>query len=117
MTTKRILSVLLGLVLLAGCNTSNKKPAEVSDLSSTTIQTYTVEISAMKFNPDTLYVQKGDSIVFINKGIVNHNVTAPDSSWTSGPIPVGSQWGMTVTKDTPYYCSIHIIMKGIIYLK
>lgn len=97
---------LVALVLLCACNASE------GDLADAAPKTHIVEISVMKFNPDTLYVQKGDSVVFINKGIVNHNVTAPDSSWYSGPIPVGARWGMKITKDTPYYCSIHIIMKG-----
>lgn len=78
-----------------------------------TDEVHTVEIKGMKFVPEVLKVSKGDTVVWINKGIVDHDVTEQDSnSWTSGKMVPGSSWKMAVEKSGDYYCSIHVVMKG-----
>lgn len=78
-------------------------------------KTHTVEIYQMKFNPATLTVHKGDTVVWINKDYVQHDVTNKDKySWTSGPLDKGQKWSKVITKDQDYYCSIHVVMKGTI---
>lgn len=76
-------------------------------------KTHTVEIYQMKFNPDTLTVHKDDTVVWINKDYVPHDVSDDDKdSWTSGPLDKGEKWSKVITKDEDYYCSIHVVMKG-----
>ena len=74
---------------------------------------YTVEIRQMKFQPAEIKVQKGDTVVFINRDFVTHDVTEESSkSWTSSPLPGGKSWSLAVAKSSSYYCSIHQVMKG-----
>ena len=80
---------------------------------STTPKVDTVVINMMKFTPENIHVNKGDTIVWINKGIVAHDVTEfPDKTWTSDTIDRGATWKMKVDKGFDYFCSIHITMKG-----
>lgn len=76
------------------------------------VKTDTVLIEGMKFNPALLKVNKGDTILFINKDIVDHDVTEENNEWTSGVIKVGESWKMEAVQNFNYYCSIHLVMKG-----
>lgn len=100
-------SIIVAAALLNGCSSTNKKP-----------KTYTVEIKDMKFVPDDITVSKGDTILWVNKDMMAHDVTEQVSkAWSSSPIPAGGSWKMEVTGDADYYCSIHEVMKGKIELK
>lgn len=75
--------------------------------------THTVTIFRMKFNPEILQVKKGDTVIWINKDFVPHDVTEETKdTWTSGPINQGDKWQKVIDKDVQYYCSIHKVMKG-----
>lgn len=103
------IALVLGLVittlfLMGYKNQSDKPPTK-----------HTVEIHQMKFNPATLTVHKGDTVVWINKDYVPHDVTDEDNhSWTSGTLDKGQKWSKVITKDVNYFCSIHVVMKGAI---
>ena len=74
---------------------------------------YSVEIKQMKFQPASLTVQKGDTVIWTNHDIVMHDVTEEKSkAWTSGPLAPGQSWSLVVTESADYYCSIHLVMKG-----
>jgi len=76
-------------------------------------KTYTVEIKDMKFVPAEITVNKGDTVVWINKDMMDHDVTEePSKAWTSSAIHAGGSWKMAVNDNTDYYCSIHVVMKG-----
>lgn len=95
---------MLLLLLFYSCSTrENKKPEVI-----------TIEISQMKFSPADLIIREGDSVIWINKDLVMHDVTALDSSWSSGTLKANQQWGHLIRKTTSYYCSIHKVMKGFI---
>ena len=82
------------------------------------VKFHTVEIKGMQFVPEVLTVNKGDTVIWINRDIVDHDVTEQDSnSWTSGKMVPGSSWKMTVAKSGDYYCSIHVVMKGRLVVK
>ena len=95
----------LAVVIAAGCSKNKSR--------TRTPVTHKVVISGMKFHPATLTVAKGDTVIWINKDIVTHNVTAyPDSEWTSGPMAKGVSWKKVANKSFKYFCSIHPAMKG-----
>lgn len=74
---------------------------------------HVVTIYQMKFTPANLVVEKGDTVVWVNKDFVVHDVTdEKNKSWTSGPLKQGESWSKAITKDEQYYCSIHVVMKG-----
>lgn len=95
------------LCISAGCASTSQKPA-----------VFTVEIKDMKFVPDIITVNIGDTIVWINRDLVAHDATEETSkAWTSGPIASGESWKMAVSEPADYYCSIHVVMKGKIQVK
>lgn len=72
-----------------------------------------VSIAQMQFNPDTVTIQHGDTVVFTNNDMVDHDATAlPDSAWTSGPLHPGDSWKLVPGTSTEYFCSIHVVMRG-----
>ena len=76
-------------------------------------QVHTVEMKQMKFQPAELTVQKGDTVVWINHDMVDHDVTEePGKAWTSSLIRPGESWSLVVSQSADYYCSIHVVMKG-----
>lgn len=94
--------IILPLLLFINCH--NKKDYKP--------QTRIVEIIGMKFQPEILEVHKGDTVVWINKDIVAHDVTADDKTWASPTLANGASWEKVITKSDSYYCSIHLTMKG-----
>ncbi len=68
-----------------------------------------IEIRNFKFAPDAPPLKPGDVIVWINKDIVPHTVTAGNGSWDSGEIDPGGKWQMVVKGDLfmTYYCRFH----------
>lgn len=98
----------LFLVSVTSCNNSTSSNAA-------TPKTDTVVIENMQFQPGELVIHKGDTVIWINKGIVGHNVTDdPGASWTSGNIEVGESWKTAPEKSLKYFCTIHPTMKGTI---
>lgn len=74
---------------------------------------YTVEIKQMKFHPEVLKVHKGDKVIWVNKDIVEHDVTELTSkAWASSKMAAGASWSMIVTKSEAYYCNLHVVMRG-----
>lgn len=74
---------------------------------------HTVEIKGMKFLPDNLSVQKGDTVIWVNHDIVTHDITEQGSkAWSSSSLPTGKSWSVVIDKSSDYYCSIHPVMKG-----
>lgn len=78
---------------------------------------HTVEISAMKFIPDTVMVHLGDTVFFVNKDLVAHNATQiPDSTWRSPDLQEGQSWSFVPTQSDSFFCSLHLVMKGYIMM-
>ncbi len=94
------------LLILAGCSTPSSPEKHKP-------KTYTVEIYQMKFQPAQLTVHKGDTVEWVNKDIVAHDVTqVPNNLWSSSNLPPGKSWKMAVEETDDYYCSIHVVMLG-----
>ena len=67
----------------------------------------------MKFEPAELILSRGDTITWINKDFVDHDVSEEKSkTWTSSVIHPGKQWSNVIEKGADYFCSIHVVMKG-----
>lgn len=98
--------MVVSVVMLSSCS-STPKP-----------KLHTVEIKDMKFVPALLSVSKGDTVLWVNKDIVSHDVTEQSmKAWSSSPIPAGASWKLEILENVQYYCSIHPIMKGRLEIK
>ena len=73
-----------------------------------------IEIRQFKFTPNAPIVSPGDVIIWQNKDIVPHTVTATDKSWDSGKINAGGEWQMVIEGDLfeRYFCRFHPAMKA-----
>ena len=79
-------------------------------------ETYQVGINNMAFNPASLTVKAGDTVVWTNQMGFPHTV-APDNGEfpSSGDIdPNGGTFSHTFSAagSVPYHCEIHPFMKG-----
>lgn len=91
--------------------------ASSSDISPL-VKTHKVIIEDMEFKPAELVIQKGDKVIWENKGIVEHDITEfPDQSWSSSQFQPGNSWAKTIDESVDYYCSIHPTMKGKIIVR
>jgi len=110
-------------ISVLGCNSGGNNNTEVKNDSttqanqeagiSTAPKTDTVIIEGMQFKPQQLSVHLGDTILWINKDIVVHNVTEDTAqTWTSGNIPIDSSWRKIPESSFNYLCSIHPTMKA-----
>lgn len=98
----------LSVLFFVGCNSNSKTNAKDSYIP----QTHIVEIKDMLFQPADLTVHKGDTVVWINKDIVAHDVTEKNKAWASPPLLNENTWKKAITKSDDYFCSIHIVMLG-----
>ena len=95
---------LLLFVLMLACGHKNQP--------NSSPKLYVVEIKDMQFQPAEIRVNKGDTVMWINKDIVPHDATEKDSAWASPPLGNEVTWKKVITKSDAYYCSIHVVMKG-----
>lgn len=77
-------------------------------------RTHTVTIENMQFNPPELTVRRGDRIVWVNKDLFPHTVTATSKTFDSGSIAANASWRYVAAKrgDYAYVCTFHPTMKG-----
>ncbi len=95
--------MLLPIVFLLGSSPAIKKRAPKS---------HVVEIVQMKFKPALVVIQPGDTVTWINKDILAHDVTENSNTWASGSMAAGASWSKVFNETSDYFCSVHVVMKG-----
>lgn len=77
-----------------------------------------VTIKDMKYNPAATQAHIDDTLLFINKDLVPHNVAdSLTKEWLSPPLKFGEEWSMIVSKNLHFYCAFHPNMEGDIQLE
>ncbi|HEY6451642.1 MAG TPA: cupredoxin family copper-binding protein [Steroidobacteraceae bacterium] len=86
--------------------------AGTSDAGATRSQRVTIE--GLRFSPATLSVRRGATVVWINKDLVPHSVTADGRQFDSQSIAPQSSWTYRALKagSFDYHCTYHPAMKG-----
>ena len=106
----RTLLVTFGLILCTtvGFAVDQRKP-----------KTHTVTIEGMRFQPEMLTVERGDTIVWVNKDLVPHTATSKAGNFDSKLIEADKSWKHTVRKkgDYAYICTFHPTMKAILQVE
>jgi plastocyanin len=76
-------------------------------------KTHTIAMDGTRFIPDTLTVQRGDLVVWVNKDPFPHTATA-DGLFDSKSIAAGHSWSHVVRKsgELSYVCTLHPGMRG-----
>lgn len=112
--------LLFPILFLFSCTSPDKKsPANQTETKESVHTVDTVTINMMKFNPEILDVNKGDTVIWINKGLVPHTVKSyQDNKFYSDTLNPGQSWKLVVIDSATYYCTIHPVnMQGKIVLK
>jgi plastocyanin len=66
-----------------------------------------VAMAGLKFQPATLTVAKGTTVVFDNDDTAPHTVTARSGGTDSGVIDPGKSFSLVAADSFDYFCSIH----------
>ncbi len=103
-----VLVITCFLAVITGCSNqtdeTNSKRIPGSD---------TVVIQMMQFTPASLNVDIGDTITWINKDIVDHNVKDTiNNLFYSDTLKNGQSYRWVVTGSASYICTIHPTMNG-----
>ena len=80
--------------------------------------TRTIAIEGMQFSPATLAIQRGDQVVWVNRDLVPHTVTAA-KSFDSGSVAPGRSWRLAAPKPGryEYVCTLHPTMKAVLVVE
>ena len=78
------------------------------------VKTHTVRIDATRFEPATLTVAPGDTVIWVNADMFPHTATSPIGAFDSKEIKPGKSWKYLVPKKGlfEYICSLHPSMKA-----
>jgi plastocyanin len=82
-------------------------------------KTHTVTIEGMRFQPEMLTVERGDTIVWVNKDLVPHTATSKAGNFDSKLIEADKSWRYTVRNkgDFAYICTFHPTMKAMLQVE
>ena len=82
-------------------------------------KTHTVTMENMRFQPESLTVTRGDTVVWVNKDLVPHTATSKAGGFDSQMIPAEKSWTFTVRKkgDFAYVCTFHPTMTAMLRVK
>jgi plastocyanin len=75
-------------------------------------KTHTVTMENMRFQPQSLTVAAGDTVVWVNKDLVPHTATSKHGGFDSQVIPPEKSWRLTVRNkgEFGYVCTFHPTM-------
>lgn len=104
------LAVGAALVLCVAALTADDRPKP---------KTHTVTIENFRFQPDTLTVTRGDTIVWVNKDLVAHTATSKTGGFDSQVIQAEKAWRFTMEKkgDFAYICTLHPTMTAMLRVR
>jgi plastocyanin len=93
-------------------NTPSEQSQVQAQTSSQTGTQVDVSMADLKFDPASLQVKKGTTVVWTNKDTVPHNIVG--NNFSSGPLNPGQSFSYTFSEDGnyDYYCSLHPEMKA-----
>jgi plastocyanin len=82
-------------------------------------KTHTIVMEAMVFRPAALTVSSGDTIVWVNKDIVEHTATSAAAGFDSKMVQPGKSWKHTVRTRGHFaiVCTYHRAMTGTLRVK
>ena len=82
-------------------------------------ETHTIEIKDFTFQPSSLEVNVGDTVVWINRDYAPHTATATDDSWDTGNLEFKKKAKIKISETTraDYYCRYHPNMKATLIIQ
>jgi len=109
---------LCALFLLSSCSSPGTNKNNPEESEEETPMADTIVIAQMQFMPVSLDVRIGDTVIWINNDMVDHDITSDKKDFFySDTIHAGKIWKMVVKDSAGYHCSIHPTMQGRLILK
>jgi len=101
------------LILLAATSATGLMPVLAAAAGPGPV-THEVRIDGVRFDPQELTVNAGDTIVWTNHDPFPHTATAVGKQFNSREIAAGGSWKYTARKKGvfPYACLLHPNMQG-----
>jgi len=92
-------------------------PNPVSTVNTETKKSYSVSIVNFAFSPNSLNINKGDTVIWTNNDGAPHKIAGDNIN--SSVMSKGQTFSQTfnIAGSINYYCSIHPAMKGVINVK
>jgi len=89
------------------------------DMKLLFLATLVVKLIADSFQPASVTVTPGTTVVFINKDDDAHTVTSTTGLFDSKGLDTNASWKMTFNKPGTYkyFCELHPFMKGTIIVR
>lgn len=106
-------------ILLTVCVLTSTGYATSDLVAQPSGQTHVIEISGLKFVPDNVDAQPGDTITWVNLDIVPHTATSKDGSWDTGTLAKNESKSLVVAEGmaSAYLCRFHPNMTATITTK
>ncbi|PVX85565.1 cupredoxin domain-containing protein [Paraburkholderia unamae] len=78
-----------------------------------------ITIEQMQFAPPSVTIHVGDTVMWVNRDLVTHNVSEKAKGFDSGSIAPAGSWRYTATRPGHYYytCRFHPAMRGIVIVE
>jgi plastocyanin len=111
-----IVLALIAVVVIVRENTSSAADT-VTAVAPPDEASPTVVMEKLAFSPATLTVRRGAEVLFDNKDVAPHTVTADEGDRDSGIIDPGSAFRLVVDEPFAYHCVIHPSMTAKIELE
>jgi plastocyanin len=100
------------MLVCVGAWAAHATPAEA--------KTWTVKITGMQFDPATVTVATGDTVVWVNEDPFQHTVTSSGARrFDSHAIAPGAKWRYDASTPGryPYLCTFHPTMRATLIVK
>ena len=115
---KKILYILLSGTLLSAITTGAQSKGKTNEVNNPVYEHHKVQITGFEFIPKNLTVKVGDTVTWVNKDIVPHNIYNSANKKSISPnLATGESFSYTVPAfkviDTlGYFCNFHPSMAG-----
>ncbi len=102
------------LLLLAAFAVAAASATALTPIAVAAPTTHPVTIDGSRFQPSTLAVKAGDTVVWVNKDPFPHTSTSKVGGFDSQTIAAGKSWTLMPAKKGTfaYTCTFHPTMKG-----
>ena len=84
---------------------------------ASTAALHRVDVRGFAFDPATITVAAGDTIVWTNRDFVPHTVTDVETRWDSDTLAAGAEWRLVARASGEYLCRLHPAMRGSIVVR
>ena len=103
---KLLIRVQILLMVCVLTSTGSATPDFVAEPSG---EVHVVEIIGLKFVPDNVDAQPGDTITWVNLDFVPHTATSKDGGWDTGTLAQNESKSLLVAEGmtAAYFCQFH----------